>query len=449
MPKSVKMLMMGLLVVIGMMAMGTGTAMAVTEAELAAYWAPQIYQDTNATYGYKADYITSFDYDGDWVANNNWDNLYNYDTPAYVYYKVQETSTHYFIEYDFFHARDDGPLSADQHENDLEGSLLVITKDGSTYGSFLLMETMAHNQWYQYTNNSSITTGLDNVDGGVLFNGSHPKVFIQANGQSPWGGHGVFAYDGSGAPGGDGIVYNYTGTAQTPTDGSGNYTRSYGYALKGIDEIWNRRYDTGGAGHTFESYGVFDGDNYTADSAKAPWMWDDSDDGAAFRGMNFTDPAHMVDTHLNGLGNFSHAYVNNRYYSHKIDVSAVTSLANRDPFGGKSDIYVKVQALGEKFTDDRLWKYNDATVNEKKYVNWGYDDASDGAQYSSPYHIVYIAVPHNTTITVEIMDSDDGGDDSMGTLTGTPAPGNTVTWTDATTSNSNAKVTGSVYALAE
>jgi hypothetical protein len=182
--------------------------------------------------------------------------------------------------------------------------LVVIKKDGSTYGAFQLMETMAHNSWYQYTNDSNITTGSDNVDGGALFNGSHPKVFIQANGQSPWGGHGVYAYDGSDAPGGDGIVYNYTGTAQFPTDATGNYTNQYGYALVSIDELWNRRYDAGGAGHTFETFGVFDGDDYTPDSAKAPWMWDDSDDGPTCVGMNFSDPAHMVDTHLNGLGTF-------------------------------------------------------------------------------------------------------------------------------------------------
>lgn len=30
--------------------------------QLAQYWAPEIYQDTNSTYSYQADYITSFHY---------------------------------------------------------------------------------------------------------------------------------------------------------------------------------------------------------------------------------------------------------------------------------------------------------------------------------------------------------------------------------------------------
>jgi len=47
-----------------------------------------------------------------------------------------------------------------------------------------------------------------------------------------------------------------------------------------------------------------------ADSAKAPWKRDDSDDGPTFIGMNFSDPAHQIDTHLNGLGTFSHNYKN-------------------------------------------------------------------------------------------------------------------------------------------
>ncbi len=56
--------------------------------DLVAHWAPVIYQDTDSTY-YKGDYITRFDFDDDWVGNNNWENLDNYDLIwAYVYYAV-------------------------------------------------------------------------------------------------------------------------------------------------------------------------------------------------------------------------------------------------------------------------------------------------------------------------------------------------------------------------
>ncbi|PDO10640.1 MAG: hypothetical protein BLM47_05960 [Candidatus Reconcilbacillus cellulovorans] len=156
--------------------------------ELAAHWAPVFYQDVNSTYGYRADYLTNFNYDGDWAGNNNWENLNSYNLYSYVYYSIVETQTHYFIGYYTYHPRDDGPTALDKHENDMEGVMLVIRKDGSTYGSFQLMETVAHNQFYQYTNDSNISTGSDNVDGGVLFSNGRPCVFIQANGQSPWGG---------------------------------------------------------------------------------------------------------------------------------------------------------------------------------------------------------------------------------------------------------------------
>ncbi|MBA2943683.1 hypothetical protein HZF08_36010 [Paenibacillus sp. CGMCC 1.16610] len=420
------------------------TTHAASYSELAAYWAPQIYQDVNADLDVRADFITNFNYDGDYLARNNWDNLSNYNENAYVYYKVSETTTHYFIEYDLFHARDDAytrPLDA--HENDLEGLFLVIKKDGSNYGSFQLMETMAHNQWYDYTNDPNITSGTDNVDGGVLFNGSHPMVFCQANGQSPSGGHGVKAYDGSSAPGGDGIVYDYTGVAQFPTNTSGSYTNHYGYALIEWGDLWSRRNNP----NIFASWGTFAGDNNTANSANAPWGWDDSDDGPALQGMNWSDPAHQVDVHLNGLGNFSHTYVFNPYYSHKIVLQNTQSLEDRDPFGGKSDIYIKAYVNGQGQTDARFWKKNDAPKNQVYNIAFGANDAEFGANFSENYNTVYVAKPSNTNVEIHVYDSDGtSGDDDMGYVSAVVAPGTTKSWTDALTSNGQAKVTATVTA---
>ena len=432
----------------GVMVPGGRPAQAsVSHADLAAYWAPDFYQDVNATYGYTADFITNFDYDGDWQGNNNWENLYSYPLYSYVYYSVVETTTHYFIGYYDYHPRDDGPLTLDRHENDMEGVLLVIRKDGSTYGSFQLMITVSHNEFYQYTNDSSITSGHDNVDGGVLFRGSHPKVFIQANGQSPWGGHGNLAYDGSGAPGGDGIVYQYGGTADIVTNATGDYVYTYSYALKSIDEFWNRRNNIGD-GNTFGAWGALDGDTYGTDAAKLPWAWDDSTDGPTFAGDFIADPAHLVDTHLNGLGTFSHTYVHNSYYTHRLQVSTVTSLQDRDPFGGASDIFVRFRANGTSVSDDRLWKKNDASVGTAYAVAWGTMDAGSGAQYSSSYNDRYVAMPPGSVMKVEIYDSDGtSGDDFMGELAAAPSIGQTVTWTNALTSNGEARVTATIEAV--
>ena len=72
--------------------------------KLAYRWAPVHYQDTARNP--KADYITNFDYDGDWRATNNWDNLHRAPLRAYVYYSLTETKTHWFVMYMFFHPRD-------------------------------------------------------------------------------------------------------------------------------------------------------------------------------------------------------------------------------------------------------------------------------------------------------------------------------------------------------
>jgi len=446
-----KIILFAALVVLLAFTMGIGFSGNVVLADdfyynLAMNWAPQIYQDVNADLGVRADFCTNFNYDGDYLALNNWDNLNNYPEYGYVYYKVSETTTHYFIEYDLFHARDDAytrPLDA--HENDLEGCIVVIRKDGSTYGTFHLLETLAHNQWYQYSNDPNVTAGSDDIDGGVLFNGTHPEIFCQANGQSPSGGHGVKAFDGSSAPGGDGIVYDITGTAQFPTDTSGSWTHHYGCALIEWGDLWSRRNDP----NIFSSYGTFAGNDCTPNSANAPWGWDDTDDGPAYKGMNFSDPAHHVDTHLNGLGTFSHVYVYNPYYTYKVTISSITSEANRDSFGGKSDIYPKFWFNGNYLdTMDRLWKYNDSAIGAARTVYWGHDDATFSGQYSSNYNTLYVChIPSSTQVRISIMDSDGtSGDDDMGSVYAYPTPGQTVTWTNAYTDSGQAKITAAVTA---
>ena len=290
---------------------------------LAAYWAPTIYQDTDDTY-YKGDYITNFDFDGDWVGNNNWENLDNYDNIwAYVYYAVIETETHYFIFYMFFHPRDWNDIpdaGIGEHENDMEGAMIVITKDGSKYGSFLLMETRAHLDFYQYSNDPNIGSGSDDIDGGVIFDGNRPTVSIEAK------GHGVYAWDGTDFPGGDGVVYRYySNVSQFPENGN---DRNVTYALIPIlKSLWPRRYNIGdgltydvpfyyqGARFSFVNQipEAFDGDTNVADAANPPWGMDDGDDGNVYKGDWFLDCAYTVNTHLSIPYTFSLNYDYNPY----------------------------------------------------------------------------------------------------------------------------------------
>ena len=57
---------------------------------------------------HRFDFITNFDFDGDWTGNNNWEHAADSKFPmkGYVYYSVIESQNYYFITYADFHARD-------------------------------------------------------------------------------------------------------------------------------------------------------------------------------------------------------------------------------------------------------------------------------------------------------------------------------------------------------
>lgn len=277
-----------------------------TDLALAARWAPVWMQDTDSS-NYKADYITRFDYDGNWRGLDNWNNLGAFSVPAYVYYAVIETSTHYFLVYSDFHPRDwsETCTTLNCHENDMEGVLVVVKKDGTTYGAFHLMITVAHTDFYSYKDyqsalSNAVTNGNENIDGDVQFANGHPYVYVEAKGH---GVHGADRWETNNFPGGDGVVYVYTGTAEQPSSGN---DRSVGYALRSMNELWNRRTDYV---DTFASYGTFKGDDYKDNAANAAWGWDDGDDGAVYRGDLYMKPAYLVEYYHNGLGSFSQTYI--------------------------------------------------------------------------------------------------------------------------------------------
>jgi hypothetical protein len=313
------------------------------------------------------------------------------------------------------------------------------------------METQAHNHWYQYTNDPSIASGSDNIDGPVRLDRHRPEIYLSANGIGTDAGHGVKAYDGGAANGGDGIVFRYSsGNSVMPDNTAGSYVQSYDYALVSMDELWDRRYDTGGAGHVYNTFGYFHGDTYSNSSCTLPWTKDDSDDGPLYEGIYWSDPAFFIDTHLNELGTFSHEYVYNPYYSHKITVLNITSCANKDTFNDESDVFMKISVDGYTHINQNHWKDNQAPKNVTKNVYWGKEQAEFGDQYTEEFSTIYIARPSGTQVKIEVLDKDGtSGDDSMGVLVCSPAPGETVTWTNAYTSTGEAKVSAVVYANEE
>ena len=76
------------------------------EREIAAAFAPTFYQALGDKP--RSDYITNFDFDGDWRGDNNWEHTddKNFPLRAYIYYSVSETQTHFLIHYAVFHPRD-------------------------------------------------------------------------------------------------------------------------------------------------------------------------------------------------------------------------------------------------------------------------------------------------------------------------------------------------------
>ena len=128
----------------------------VNHFELALHWAPVHIQGTAG----RQDWLSRFDYDGDFKGANNWDNLNNGTFDAAVYYTLAESSSHFFIHYGFFHPQDaDTGFCDTAHENDLEAMVALVRKDGTQFGRLEAVLTGAHGHTFPYSNDSRITTG--------------------------------------------------------------------------------------------------------------------------------------------------------------------------------------------------------------------------------------------------------------------------------------------------
>jgi len=305
---------------------------------LAYRWAPLIMQDTASKWN--ADFIGKVNYDNDWRSNNNWDNLPDAGIAPYIYYDVLETSTHWFIHYHTFHPRDwddvffgtCGPAN-DCHENDTENLMMMIQKDGSTYGRFRLMETEAHTSFYQYAlANDGVSSGtgpdaddLDNdaergftlfTDTSVGVNDPRPAIYIESKGHGIcdwWDNNGPYCThpdDMVGASGNDGLMYypSESATPSVPPNPKGGqwYNFKSPYNLISLwDDVWvlrsclgnNMTFDlpftypgVSGNGSPYIG-GAMDGDDYAADAGTAWWA---QNHGNLAPGDWTMDPARTV-----------------------------------------------------------------------------------------------------------------------------------------------------------
>jgi hypothetical protein len=268
----------------------------------------------------KSDYITAVNFDGDWNMDNNWENLSkdSFQLKAHAYYSVVQTSTHWFINYAFFHPRDWSNKFIvkyfDTHENDMEGQLTIIERPAvqcdTCFGQFLGMITVFHAGFYPFSNvlpqNNKIVKPLDFYS---LNGKSHPVTCQQSR------GHGLKAHPAFIEKNHPSIFYFPTlHDAQIP---GGNDDKYVSYKLVNIFEsngLWEHRNDllafvstTGGFAGTY-------GGKY---KAKPPWVWNSALDDKMMRGgEHATDPVRLAKWYFN-IKDCSNKYEFNQY--HKAD----------------------------------------------------------------------------------------------------------------------------------
>jgi hypothetical protein len=314
--------------------------------KLAEYHAPVIFQETKSTV---LDFITRFDYDGDWNGANNWKNAYLFELPAYVYYAVVESTHHYFITYTFFHARDytatpmEGYAPKTEHENDMEGCTLLVEKDNTPWGKVILLETLAHDHFYKYANPhyKKADPGQSALDGSIVFlKGVENEQFQETAIYIESEGHGVRAAGKAlceGVAEFPGVVYRYSGQAVVPRH---NRDRNVGYDLIDIEEsLWPRRMEIGPAltyccadsyANPDDSTVVF-GSSFNGPigscSAKPPWGWDQADDGPIRKGDWFRDPLFSFNQQLSIEG-LEGTYVHNPYLEVQPQESSTATLCS-------------------------------------------------------------------------------------------------------------------------
>jgi Zn-dependent protease with chaperone function len=328
------------------------------DREVAALFAPIFHHGLGTSPRY--DYITNFDFDGDWRGDNNWRNAADrqYKMNSWVYYAVRETATHWLVHYAAFHPRDykggerrgtflsrgiraavnaagryDPTGRAEEavlaHENDLEGALVVVEKRGDdpARGRVVFVETMAHNTFLKYVPEDSPREGFATVP----VSGRHVRLFIEPR------GHGIQGWRGDDEQlkqSVNGIkVYTFTGAAEdgdlhpkgpTGYDLAPIYETLWLEALRGSTPAYAETQDYGSvfvkvlaAGGVAEEREIRVGRVGTAfrgsvggkNLARPPWAWFDGADRNQPLGEWFFDPARAIRRHYELDESFPVAYV--------------------------------------------------------------------------------------------------------------------------------------------
>lgn len=274
-------------------------------AALALRHAPIHHQDVHRhgvhALGGAADYITRVDFDQDDDASNNWDNAGDVRFPlsAHAYYAVVETRSHWFITYQFFHPRDwSSTFFETEHENDSEGVMFAIARDGSRFGKLRAAVTVVHGDFYSYVPGSSRwRSGREDVDGVLSlrpYAGElHPITASQAE------THAIKAWPYFSIRTEGVVYYPSLSEAEVPETPNDRYVHYRLHDMLGPGGLWERRENR----RLFARFGTFAGNGSGGcgagvvwcgrDAAHAAWAWNDHDDNRPSGDM-VKDPAGLV-----------------------------------------------------------------------------------------------------------------------------------------------------------
>jgi hypothetical protein len=349
---------------------------AASDKEIAARFAPIFHQAVGEHP--RGDFITNFDFDGDWDGTNNWAHAEDrsYKLTGYIYYSVVETDTHYFIQYGVFHARDykggdtKGVLFSDllhkgatilsrghepsgllaeamiAHENDMEGCLVVVEKRGTDLATakVVFVESLHHNMFARYVPKDSDRP----ADAVFMADGQHVDLYVQPKGHGieAWGAEPIREERGF-------LTYRYTGTAEDPEAAGGGRV---GYDLLPIaTTLWDKAHtapkntafasikDYGTMTITVKSGGkpvekkvgvgqlasAFRGKVGGPNAARPPWGWISNDHRDDALGLWYFDPARIVKRDFGLSDSFSTTYIKLPFWAAATNPETTTASGNR------------------------------------------------------------------------------------------------------------------------
>lgn len=327
--------------------------------EIAERFAPVFHQRLAGTADdHRFDYPTSFDFDGDWVGNNNWKNAGdpNHKLWSFVYYSVIEGEDHYYIHYAVFHPRDWSvaepaytsildklqdkykDIIGDKtrkevefnHENDLEGALVIVDKWAEGGPAVIAAETVAHNHLLRWVTPEAthlrITSGLPRKR--LRLEDGRPVLYIESQ------KHGIHALQAEKPSEPEPILVLRYGKSMEFSQVKGDEAT---YELVSIYKTWWKHgRETREPNNTFGTVvdfgdgfcevkgarrpacaldkvgGAIRGDHLRPNASNAPWNWSDLDDKELTPGAWFFDPAHILQRHF-GQFDSTEKYLFNPY----------------------------------------------------------------------------------------------------------------------------------------